>query len=184
MRHPSVPFRTTATAAVVAALLLLNGCGSSHHDSTGPTTQSLGQTPGTYRGTQTLRASGGGATSAPQSGPIVIALGADGTVQVGQYPATHLQGTAFSTSAPYTALNQVNPSLGCTAGTLTANGVFAGTSVSGNIFTTGFVCQGLAVSVAGSYTANLAASELPAGAENRADDALDLARRVLERVLP
>jgi hypothetical protein len=66
-RH--IPFRTTATAAVVAALLLLSRCGSSHHDSTGPTAQSLDLTPGTYRSTQTLRASGGGVTTAPQSGP-------------------------------------------------------------------------------------------------------------------
>ena len=184
MRQRSIPLGTTATVAVVAALMLLSGCGSSHHDSTGPTTQSLGLTPGTYRGTMTLRASAGGVTNAPQSRPIVIAFGADGTVQVGQSAVTHLQGNAFSTSVPYTTVNQVNPSLGCTTGTLTANGVFAGMSVSGNIFTTGLVCQGFPVLITGSYTANLAASELPAGAGNRADDVLDLARRVLERVLP
>jgi hypothetical protein len=178
-RH--IPFRTTATACVLSALWLFAGCGSHHHDSTGPTPQTLGLTPGTYRGTQTLHASGGGQTVPAQSGPIVIVLGDDGTVQVGQYPATHLQGNAFSTTAPYTALNQQNPSLGCTSGNLTANGVFSGQTVSGDIFTTGFVCQGLALTVAGNYTAKLSASELPRG--DSGADALDQARQLLERLL-
>ena len=182
-RH--IPFRTTATAAVVAALLLLSGCGSSHHsDPTGPTSETTPAatppTPGTYRGPLTLTASAGG-QSATDSAPIVIVLGADGTVRVGQFPPTKLQGNSFTTTAPATALNQLEPTLQCTKGSFGINGTFAGQAVAGNFFSNGIVCSGVAVSLTGNYTAQLSASELPRSGSG--DDVLHQTGRLLKQVI-
>src|SRR5262245_12113116 len=158
MPQHHIPFRTTATAAVVAALLLLSGCGSSHHDSTGPTQQETGVTPGTYRGPITLTISGGGQSISEQT-TIVIVLAADGTVQASDFPPTKLQGSSFSTSSSSSVLN--DSSLNCTKGTFGINGTFAGQTVSGNLFSNGIVCNAIAFTVSGGYTAQRSASELP-----------------------
>jgi hypothetical protein len=178
-RH--IPFRTTATAAVVAALLLLSGCGSSHHDSTGPTTQNLPLTPGTYRGTLGLTVTGPGGASVSNSGPVVIVLSPSGVVQVGQFPAVSVQGNSFFTSLPYTFLNS-NPQLHCTSGTIGASGTFNGPTVSGNASSSGLVCNGFPFVVTGGYTAQLSASELPRGGID-GEDVLDLMRETLERAI-
>jgi len=175
-RH--IPFRTTATAAVLAVGLALAGCGSSHHDSTGPR-EGLGLTPGIYRGTANLTASAGG-QSGSQSGPVVLTLNPDSTVQVGQFPPVKLQGNSFTASLPYTFFNQ-NPQLHCTTGTFNLGGTFVGQTVSGPIFSNGLVCNGFTVTFTGNYTAQLSASELPQGGGR--DDVADQARRLLERLI-
>lgn len=181
-RH--IPFRTTATAAVVAALLLLSGCGSSHHsDPTGPTTETTPPTPptpGTYRGPLTLTASAGG-QSETDSTPIAIVLGADGTVRVGQFPPAKLQGNSFTTIAPATALNQFEPTLHCTSGSFGVNGTFAGQAVAGNLFSNGIVCSGVAISLTGNYTAQLSASEL--SRDGSGDNVLHQTGRLLKQLI-
>jgi len=178
MAQRHIPFRTTATAAVVAALLLLSGCGSSHHDSTGPTQQETGVTPGTYRGPITLTISGGGQSISEQT-TIVIVLAADGTVQASDFPPTKLQGSSFSTSSSSSVLN--DSSLNCTKGTFGINGTFAGQTVSGNLFSNGIVCNGIAFTVSGGYTAQRSASELPRGGAGH--DAFGVIQGTLEKVL-
>ena len=178
-RH--IPFRTTATAAVVAALLFLGGCGSSHHsDPSGPTSETTAPTPGTYRGPLRLTASAGG-QSVTDSAPIVIVLGADGTVQVGQFPPTKLQGNSFTTTAPATALNQLEPTLHCTNGSFGINGTFAGQAVAGNFFSNGMVCSGVAISFTGNYTAQLSVSEL--AKDGSGDDVLHQTGRLLKQLI-
>ena len=159
-------------------MLLLAGCGSSHHDS--PTSASISLTPGIYRGTLNLTVTGPGGVSQSSPGPIVMTLNSNGTVQVGQFPPVSLQGNNFTATVPFTSFNQ-NPQLHCTSGTFGINGTFSGPSVAGSPFSNGLVCNGFAFVITGSYTAQLSATELPSGA--REDDVLDLARKTLERHL-
>src|SRR5262252_539925 len=100
-RH--IPFRTTATAAVFTALLLLSGCGSSHHDSTGPTQQETRVTPGTYRGTVNITLSGGG-QSLTRSGSAVITVSPDQVVTVGTFGSVPLSGRHFTLTSPASVL--------------------------------------------------------------------------------
>jgi len=176
-RH--IPFRTTATAVVLAAAALLAGCGSSHHDS--PTEATVPLQPGTYRGTLNLTVTGPGGVSSSGSSPVVIVLSPNGTVQVGAFPATTVQGNTFVTNSPASALNTAT--LKCTSGTFGATGTFNGPTVTGAPISSGLVCNGFPFVASGNFTAQLSASELPRGGAG-GDAVFDTFRKALEQALP
>src|SRR5262245_23236475 len=175
-RH--IPFRTTATAAVIAALLLLSGCGSSHHDSTGPTQQETAVTPGTYRGTVNITVSGGG-QSVSRSGPVVITVSPDQVVTVGSFGSVPLSGHHFSLTTPASQLN--TSTLSCPVGTITNEGTFNTTNVDGTASSNGVVCNGLPVVFASNFHATLAASESRVGQGEA--DLLDVVRAAVQQVV-
>lgn len=158
---------------LLGLILLLTACGGDNGGS-GPSTV----TPGTYRGPVTLTASTGPA-AASQSGTIVIVVDPNQTVTVGSFPTVPLSGNTFTASAPASVLN--GPGLTCPQGTFSVDGTFAGTTVSGTAFSNGIVCNGVALTLTGSYTATLQ-TQVPRGQGDA--DVLDDVRRAIRGALP
>jgi hypothetical protein len=174
-----IPFRTTATACVLAAGLALAGCGGSSSNSTSSTSTS--QVPaGTYRGTVNLTVSARSA-SVSQSGPIVLAVSPAHVVTVGSYGSIPLAGNSFSVSAPASVLN--GPNVSCNQGPLTTDGVFSGTTVTGTVSSTGVVCNGFPMTFSGNYVATLQHAEVPRGG-SRDGDVMDVLRDAIRQALP
>jgi hypothetical protein len=151
--------RAVRLVGLVVAAWVVSGCGghgSSSH-STGPSLA------GRYVGTAKTVLTGPG-SSAPVNGGIEFDVGADNKVTVsdpGQPPfgSGTLNGNAFTVAAPGSAFNGSGVSCG---GGVTFNGTISGTSMSGNVSSSGLVCNGLPFTITGTFTATLQA-ELPTG---------------------
>ena len=78
------------------------------------------------------------------------------------------------------ALN--GPGLNCPQGTFSVEGTFSGTMVNRTAFSNGLVCNGLAATLTGNYTATLQAAQVRRGQDDA--DVLDIVRRAIRRALP
>ena len=140
------------------ALLTLASCGGGG-GSGGSGPSSTGRYVGTANTTL-----GGPVGSTPVVGGIQFVVGADGTVTVsdpgqGQPPfgTGTLSGNAFTVTAPGSFAN--GPGINC-VGTVTFNGTISGTTMSGDVSSSGFRCNGVPFTLTGSFTATLLA-QLP-----------------------
>ncbi len=109
---------------------------------------------GTYVGTGTATASGGG-FSETVTGPIQITISKDNKVafgEPGQPPVgtttLNAGGDGFSMSVPASFFNQSG--IACT-GTLNVTGSVSGNSITGNISGSGVVCNGIPFTITGSF---------------------------------
>jgi len=98
------------------------------------------------------------------NGGVQFDVAADNKVTVsdpGQAPygSGTLSGNTFTVAAPGSAFNGSGVSCG---GGVTFNGTISGTSMTGNISSSGLVCNGLPFTLTGAFTATLQA-ELPSG---------------------
>lgn len=157
---------------LVLALMVI-GCGGGSSSST----SSEQVAAGTYRGTVNLTVSGGGA-STNNSGSIVIAVSPDHIVTIGSFPqSAPLNGNTFSLVVPASTLN--GPGVTCPQGTMTNDGTFSGTTVTGTVSSNGVQCNGLAISLTGNFTANLA--QVPVGGSS--GDVTDTMRSAIRQLL-
>jgi hypothetical protein len=157
---------------LVLALMVI-GCGGGSSSSTSSEQVSAG----TYRGTVNLVVSRGGA-STNNSGPIVITVSPDHTVTIGSFPqSAPLNGNTFSLVVPASTLNA--PGLTCPQGTMTNDGTFFGTTVTGTVSSNGIQCNGLPLSVTGNFTAALA--QVPVGGSS--GDVTDTMRGAIRQLL-
>lgn len=177
---------------LLSFLLLLAGCGGgsssgggdsedvveSASDSTSATGDAAdgdssdgGDLAGTYLGTGTVKASGGG-FSETVTGPIQITISSDNKVAFGE-PGVPPVGTTtlntggggFSMSVPASFFNQSG--IECTGGLKVAGSVNDG-SITGDITGSGVTCNGIPFSITGSFKAD----KTQAGSQSRASAGL------------
>lgn len=159
---------------LVLAMMVI-GCGGGGGSSS---TGSEQVAAGTYRGTVNLTVSGGGA-SASRSGPVVIVVSPDHNVTIGSFPqSAPLNGNTFSLTSPASTLN--GPGLNCPQGTVTNDGTISGPTINGTVSSNGVVCNGLPISITGTFTATLQ-TQVPVGGSTV--DVTDTMRSAVRQLL-
>src|SRR5262249_35022037 len=151
--------RTVRLVGLAVALWAASGCSGSHggSSSTGPSLA------GRYVGTAKTVLKGPGASSPPNGGVEFDA--AAGHKVPGRHPGQApygsgtLNGNSFTVVAPGSSLNGSGVTCG---GSVTFSGTISGPNMSGDISSSGLVCNGVPLSVTGTFTATLQA-ELPKG---------------------
>src|SRR5262245_5235211 len=149
--------RTVRLVGLAVALWAASGCSGSHggSSSTGPSAA------GRYVGTAKTVLKGPG-VSMPVNGGVQFDVAADNKVTVsdpGQAPygSGTLNGNPFTVVAPGSSLN--SPGVSC-GGSVTFSGTISGPNMSGDISSSGLVCNSAPISLTGTFTATLQA-ELP-----------------------
>jgi hypothetical protein len=156
--NPSARSMALRAVSLGLATLALTSCGGGGgSSSSGPTST------GRYVGTANTTLAGP-TGSTPVVGGIQFVVGADGTVTVsnpgqGQPPfgTGTLSGSAFTVTAPGSIAN--SPGINC-VGTITFNGTISGTTMSGDVSSSNFRCNGVPFTLTGSFSATLLA-QLP-----------------------
>jgi len=151
--------RTVRLLGLGVALWAASGCSGSHSSSQSSSPSLTGRYVGTAKTVLTGRGS-----STPVNGGIQFDVAADKKVTVsdpGQppYGSGTLNGNSFAVAAPGSSLNGQGVSCG---GAVNFTGTISGTSMSGDIASSGLVCNGVPLSLTGTFTATLQA-ELPSG---------------------
>jgi hypothetical protein len=144
---------------VLVPLLAFVGCGgggagSSVSSSAGPSSVSVGTYVGAANATLSLPQG-----SRPVFGSIRFVVSPDQTVSGGDAGQPHggvgtLDGNVFVIIEPGSIVNR--PGLSC-AGSITFAGTIAGASISGTVSSSGLTCNGVSISVDGTFTATLQA---------------------------
>lgn len=142
---------------LLSVLLLLGGCGGGSSSGGGETNggdDSGSDIAGTYVGTGTATASGGG-FSETVTGPIQITISSDNKVAFGEpgeppvgTTTLNASGDGFSMSIPASFFNQSG--IECT-GTLNVTGSVSGNSITGDIAGSGVTCNGIPFTITGSF---------------------------------
>lgn len=156
---------------LLSVMLLLAGCGggssSGGGEADGETASETGETSttstttvsdvaGTYMGTATATATGGG-LSETGSAPVQITISENNSVAFGKpgeppidTTTLNSNGDAFEISVPASSLFD-RPGIECT-GTLSASGVVNGGTITGDISSSGVTCNGIPGTVNGSFS--------------------------------
>lgn len=126
---------------------------------------------GTYVGTGTATASGGG-LSETVAGPVQITISENGSIAFGEPGSPpvgtgtlNTSGNTFALAVPASFFNE--PGLECT-GTLNVDGNVNGNTITGNLTGSGVVCVGIPITVTGDFSLQ----KTGAGAQARASGGL------------